>query len=148
MTQRLTSEWTENSEQAFGETGRIGDAGELEVGDRLKQISPTSTVIHNPSDYDKQIKGHDISLITPTGKEIGIDVKTNLHAQYNNILVDVRKISKSQATLWIHWDKTEKKGVMYKVADMLEYIATEHPRTISRGECYNIPRRLSFVAVI
>ena len=78
MSERLTSDWTDTSEQAFGKTGAKGDAGEaflMKVFDKWGW-----EYNHSPSNKNLQLKGIDISFKDPSWAYFySADVKSNLN---------------------------------------------------------------------
>ena len=77
MSDRLTSEWTQTAEEAFGQSGAKGRTGELFVKEAI--LSWGWEVQDNESDYDQQVAGQDLWIKAPTWKNFySIDVKTNM----------------------------------------------------------------------
>lgn len=72
MSDRLTTRWTETAEEAFGESGAKGRAGELLILNILQEQSIPA--IDLEEDRHKQVRGLDIQT-----ENYSLDVKTNLH---------------------------------------------------------------------
>ena len=137
MSNRLTSDWMENSEQAFGAKGKHGDLGErlaLELFDDLRIVHN-----HNPDDYHKQLAGKDIEIFQ-NGKWLGVDVKANIHSDRNQkVCIDWPKLSQSKATYWLHINTNDHLNdyIIYKVIDMLLYInRNQIPQVGSERLCW------------
>lgn len=139
MAGRLTSSWTKNSEDAFGETGRIGDSGEVIAYTILTSLG--FDVTHYQDDKQRQVDGHDL-VLNRDGVEHGIDVKTNLFGD-RIVYVDEKKIHSSKAIMWFHLDKRTNDWIIYYVAEMLKFISdTNLKATVTGGgRCYEIPRK-------
>lgn len=78
MDQRLTSEWTETLEEAYGEQGAYGREGELFV---MRAISSWSgySVIDLEDNKEKQVRGHDFLIGKSTWKgKYSVDCKNNI----------------------------------------------------------------------
>ena len=97
MTDRLTPEFTEKLVDAFGETGVVGEDGELIVKEILESFV-----------LDDQL--------------CWVDVKNNLH-DGKDVCIDWPKLSKSKATYWIHLNRDDHSDwVIYRVDDMVEHL--------------------------
>ena len=121
MSTRLTTEWTERLVDALGESGAKGEEGELTVIEILKATFPFDKVEWNPSNKNKQLDGHDITM-TIDGEEFPIDVKANLHTGFQSVIVD-EKIHKSKAKYWVHINSKDSNDlIMYSVSTMLQFI--------------------------
>jgi hypothetical protein len=82
MSERLTEEWTETLEEAFGASGVIGTAGENFVVEAIRGWGWECD--HYVSDRDKQEAGIDISFRKPSwSKPYTADVKANMDASGN-----------------------------------------------------------------
>lgn len=134
MSKRLTSDWTKNTEQAFGETGAIGDHGERNVMSYLREMFPDAEIIQHQSDYNMQTSGIDITV-----NGVGIDVKTNLHTG-RNVVVEKPTLMKSKAMFWLHWNREDKNDgpVIYKVKDM-QHLVKDWPAN-GRDQLVFVPR--------
>lgn len=122
MSDRLTPDWTDTSEQAFGEKGAQGDRGELEAITILESLG--FEVEHHPSDRHKQEQGHDLVL----DNKYGVDVKANLH-HGKDVCVEWPKLLRSKATFWFHINpKDSTDYIMYKVADMKKHIGRSYKK--------------------
>ena len=122
MSDRLTSDWTSNSEQAFGTTGKQGDLGEQLALDLLLSLRVTHR--HNPDNHKKQIEGKDIEILH-SKKWYGVDVKANIHSNGNSkVCIDLPKMKKSKATYWLHINTKDHLNdyIIYRVEDMLKYV--------------------------
>lgn len=137
MSQRQTEDWTDDAEGAFGENGRVGDAGEL-VGLRILKVIFGNEVQHHPSDIEKQKAGHDYTVF---GK-FGIDLKTNWHGKH--IIVDFNYIWKTRATFWMHLNLKTEEFVIYKVSDMHEHLRNLKPSYTRKGPLYFLANDLEF----
>ena len=134
MSGRLTTEYTDNSEGAFGRTGAIGDKGEIVALHILQELG--FDVTHFPNDRLKQDAGHDLE-INSTDKVAGVDVKTNLHTGHD-VCVDWPKLKKSEATFWFHLNPDDPSDyIMYKVKDMKNYIKSY------KGKLYWVERDIA-----
>lgn len=69
---RLTNEWTDTLEQAYGDRGTQGSLGERWLTSVLRSHNHTVLLFEN--DYDMQMRGVDLLV----DGRIGIDVKNNL----------------------------------------------------------------------
>ena len=138
MSERLTEDWTDDAEGAFGEQGAIGDSGEI-IAQRILE-SCGLNVEHHPSNRKKQLLGHDLTI-----ESYGVDVKTNLYTG-SDICVDADKIWSSKATFWFHLNDTNHEDyVMYKVVNVRNYIK-ENNISVSKtrgGPVYWVPRTLN-----
>lgn len=138
MAARLTPKWTKNSEDAFGESGKIGDSGEVVAYDILTKLG--FDVTHYKDDQQRQVDGHDL-VINKDNEEHGIDVKTNLFGD-RIVYVDYKKIHNSKAIMWFHLNKKTHDWLIYYVSEMLNFIETTglKPEITNGGLCYKIPR--------
>lgn len=73
MSERLTEQWTDTAEQAFGESGVKGRVGELLFASIIFSLSGLE-VKDFEDQYCKQVAGIDIEVNGHT-----IDIKSNLH---------------------------------------------------------------------
>lgn len=118
MSDRLTSDWTETLEEAFGESGVKGTKGELIACEILDCLYIDYT--YEPSNKAIQTSGIDIFI----GKD-GVDVKGNLHSNKTVVAVEYPKLIKSKARWWMHVNLSNPDHfIMYEVKDMIEYINT------------------------
>ena len=135
--------WKADSEQTFGETGRIGDLGEVLIHKILEELG--FEVKHFPDDQARQLSGHDLVVIV-NGVEYGIDAKTNLKGPdsdwHDTVCVD-RGLLKSKARFYIHINKDDPTDyIIYKVSDMQEvcraypFIRNRH----GKGGFFKVPR--------
>lgn len=116
MSNRLTSAWTETLEEAFGQTGRQGTAGELIVCRILDDLGLSYK--YCPNDKTSQIKGIDLYI-----DKDGIDVKANLHKSNQTVAVEYPRLMKSKARWWWHVDLNNPDYyIIYEVRDMIDYI--------------------------
>lgn len=139
MSKRLTAEYTENSEGAFGQTGKIGDAGEIAAMEIIKRLTGFD-VTHHP-EKEAQMMGHDLRIHHPNGKVYGVDVKTNLF-KGAVVCVDATYIAKSQAQFWFHLNKSDHSDyVQYRVDRMQRYVRNLEPTVLKDGSTvYWVPR--------
>lgn len=141
MSDRLTPDWTPTSEGAFGETGRVGDQGELSILDIFEDMGYET--IHYPDDQPHQVAGVDFGVII-YGNERTFDAKTNLHTG-KNVCVEEEKIMKSEADFWIHLNRNDHSDIVfYKVSDMIAYRNNHRPRLDKNG-CFWVSRGQSFL---
>ena len=138
MAGRRTSSWTKNSEDAFGETGKIGDSGEVIAYNILTSLG--FDVTHYQDDKQRQVDGHDL-VLNKDGVENGIDVKTNLFGD-RIVYVDMKKIHSSKAIMWFHLDRKTHDWLIYYVSEMLKFIGDTNlkPVITNGGLCYEVPR--------
>lgn len=133
MSDRITKEWTENSEQAFGSSGRKGDIGEPIAAQIIRGAG--FEVKHYPSDEQRQRSGHDL-VIVKDDIEYGVDVKNNLFAA-DWVYVDKPAIKKSDATFWFHLnDDDHSDWVMYTVDKMRQHAKGEKVWYNKKNEPY------------
>lgn len=139
---RLTSKWTDNSEDAFGDKGAKGDKGESVLVKQLKESG--IPVEHFPKDQAKQIAGIDMYM---DGEPV--DNKNNLWER-GPILVDKKKIHTSEARFWTH--TRIERGILvevlaYAVSDMLGYIERNKLKAVitKGGLVYEVPRDAPFI---
>lgn len=115
---RLTSEWTLRSEQAFGATGKAGDEGENWTKKILEDCG--YEVKFYPSDKEKQIAGIDIEL-----NNVAIDIKSNL-TDKDTFYVETKQSGwlfnpiKKSTVIW-HVNPRNGKTYWYLRSDMIEY---------------------------
>ena len=82
MTERLTNEWTDTLEEAFGRTPEVekGLLAEQLYHEWAKTIYPH--VEYFPDDYEKQVSGIDFEIKKPNWRRpYGIDVKGNMNGK-------------------------------------------------------------------
>jgi hypothetical protein len=142
MGERLTPEWTETVEEAYGESGRIGYEGEKLAVEIIKSVLPRKYLFADPqitlyhSDRDMQNQGKDLSFCIG-GRTFFVDVKTNLH-HGKDVCIDIPTLRRSKADVWMHLNLEDPDDwVIYTVDSMLERIGSWQPRPlywISREE--------------
>lgn len=80
MVDRLTPEWTNTLEEAFGEQGAYGREGELFVMNTISKWSGYS-VFDLENDVSRQARGHDFLITKNTWKsKYSVDCKNNIRA--------------------------------------------------------------------
>jgi hypothetical protein len=138
--------WMPTSEDAFGETGRKGDAGEIIIYRLLEELG--FEVIHYPSDQTRQLRGEDF-VVRRNGKEFGIDGKCNLngpdHKFHNTVCVD-KGLKTTNAVFYIHVNEQDPDDyIIYKVKDMRPLL--DNYRLIRNrsgsGGFYSVPRQVA-----
>lgn len=128
MTDRLTTEWTKTSEQAFGESGRVGDLGEHRLVQIIRHIG--FRVEHYTDNRTKQNQGIDIEAFDGD-HPLTIDAKTNL--KYNQYMRDfVFYVEcerdgwlfnpKKKSNMFIHFSLDNELMVLYNRKDMQDYV--------------------------
>ena len=128
MAERLTTDWTETAEEAFGETGVVGESGEVVVKGILESLG-LEDVQHYPSDKKLQLEGKDLSF-TLDGELCWVDVKNNLH-HGKDVCIDWPKLKKSKATYWIHINRKDPTDwVIYSVARMVNHLENKRWREL------------------
>lgn len=138
MSNRLTHKWTKTNEEAFGKSGKIGDAGELVVLKILKEIFGDN-VEHYQSNKERQLQGHDFTI----NDKYGIDLKTNWHG--GDVLVDADKIWNSNAKFWMHLNLKTHEYKIYHVSDMRQYLKDKTPKQTKCGYCYFVSPTADFM---
>ncbi len=140
MADRQTPLWTNDSEGAYGETGKKGDDGEIALLILLRELG--LEIVRNGDDKDLQLKGWDYT-ITDGADEFGADVKTNLFGTVK-VYVDKVKIWKSEALIWFHYDDKTGRFLWYLVDEMRRWLnETELKPTITKGGlCYEVPQEV------
>lgn len=79
MSNRLTTKWTDNSEGAFGASGRKGDQGEDFLMSVFKSWGWSATCHRGIQSKSQQVRGVDITFKKPTWhNSYSCDVKANL----------------------------------------------------------------------
>lgn len=133
MGERLTSEWTETTEEAFGKNGREGRIGELIV--IVEQRSWGWDVTDHGNDRQKQLVGIDITF--HNGKwyrPYTADVKANLHN--GNFMVEtnidgwLRNSKYKNDRVW-HVENTTGWMAWYDRKDMIKYL--EQKEMLDKG---------------
>lgn len=141
MSARKTPKWTSTLYEAYGERGEKGERGEQRVFKKLtRELSEDYQVERYPDDKVKQCNGIDIIVKSPNGVTTSIDVKNNLKTN-KDVCIDVEKILRSKADMWIHVnDEDENDVVMYKTASMRRYIRENYKN--NQSELIFISRKI------
>ena len=117
MSERLTTQWTNTAEEAFGESGAKGRIGELLILNTLQEQSIPAVDLEE--DKRKQVRGLDIQT-----EKYSLDVKTNLHegtffievdplgwlfhhSKISDIIIHVDPITKE--VVWYHREVAKQK---------------------------------------
>lgn len=123
---RLTNEWTDTLEEAFGANGSKGRDGELFVIDAV--CSWGWLVKDNETDYQEQVAGQDIWIKKPTWSNYySVDVKANLD-KYGNFYVVPKEWLNPKKRNHRFWHVNVDTGWMawYDRIDMQEYIKSNN----------------------
>lgn len=147
MSNRLTNEWTETAEEAFGRTGKKGTVGEEFVCSVFHHNFGWE-VLHLPSTKHIQCMGIDIAFRSPNWKNwYTADVKHNIQ-QGQFFYIEKHKgnkngwLLKAQCDRIIHCSIKHKMLVWYDVKKMQEYC--KNRRGLFRMYIEDVP---SFVTV-
>ena len=121
MGNRITSEWTKTTTEAFGdnEDTRKGNRAEEIIFEHFLKIYDYAK--RNEEDYDLQLEGKDITFgMDHWYRLYNVDVKSNLKDY--SFSVDIPKIMKAKTDRWLHYDEKSNFYAMYDINDMKEYI--------------------------
>ena len=121
MGNRITSEWTKTTTEAFGdnEATRKGNRAEKTILEYFRKIYDFA--YRNEEDKDLQVEGKDITF----GKDswyrpYNVNVKGNMKDY--SFSVDIPKIMKESTDRWLHYDEKSKFYAMYDINDMKKYL--------------------------
>lgn len=121
MSNRITSEWTATTAQAFGNNHctQTGDKAEHMV---YNYLQATYDAVHwHRQNRSKQIAGKDFEFKKKQWKHwYSVDVKGNMHR--GMFLVYVQEIANKQNHRMIHVDTDSGQAVEYDRQSMLEYL--------------------------
>ena len=150
MSDRLTTQWTTNSEGAFGASGAKGDRGEDFLMEVFSAWNWEATCHRGLDSKSEQVKGVDITFKDPKwSNSYTCDVKANIHSTYGSFYVETDDSgwlfnrNKNSDRIW-HVNPDTGWMAWYGRREMQQYI-------VSQGRCntglYRIDTncRLSFI---
>jgi len=145
MSERLTSEWTDTTEEAYGASGKKGRIGEL----FMKKVFESWGWAVEDCEDDKslQTKGIDLYFKAPTWhNKYSCDVKSNM-SKYGSFFVyadwlfnpkhiNDRYFHVNPDTGWVAWYGTEEMKTWYKAnargSDYIIITPADSPKFVSR----------------
>lgn len=123
MSERLTPEWTETLEEAFGASGAKGKLGELYMMEVFKKWGWEAT--HHESDKKMQRKGIDVTFKKPSWfNSYTGDVKNNMRPD-GLFYVHREWLDKIQCDRVFHVNPEQGMVAWYGVEDMRQYYKTK-----------------------
>lgn len=123
---RLTNEWTDTLEEAFGASGAKGREGELFV---MEAVSSWGWYVRdNETSYEEQVAGQDIWIKNPSwANYYSVDVKANLD-KYGNFYVNPKEWLNPKKKNHRFWHVNVDTGWMawYDRVQMQEFIRSKN----------------------